>query len=95
MPFGEWTLARWGLPVNVFALIFTLYIIVFLPFPSTLPVTGLNMNYALPIFTFTTVLALALWFFWAERHWKGLDLDVVEAVIAEDYNMVDFKASVQ
>ena len=93
--FGSWTLGRWGLPINIFALMFTFYIIIFLPFPSTLPVTGQNMNYALPIFVFTTVLALGLWFFWGEKHWKGLDLDVIEHVIAEgeDEAMVDSKDS--
>lgn len=81
--FGSWRLGRFGLPINIFALIFTLYITVFLPFPSTLPVTGANMNYALPIFVFTTLLALGLWVFWAEKHWRGLDLDIIEYVIAE------------
>lgn len=84
--FGGWALGRWGMPINIFALIFTLYITVFLPFPATLPVTGENMNYALPIFAFTTTLALVLWYVWGEKNWKGLDLDVIEAAIAEGEN---------
>jgi choline transport protein len=80
---GGWTLGRWGLPINSFTLIFTLYITAFLPFPSTLPVTGTSMNYALSIFVFTNVLALGLWIFWAQKNWKGLDLDVIPYIIAE------------
>jgi hypothetical protein len=59
--------------INIFALGYTAYVMVFLPFPSTLPVIGTNMNYALPIFTFTFFAALGVWVIWGNRNWKGLD----------------------
>jgi amino acid transporter len=81
--YGEWKLGRWGVPVNIFAMVYSAYIAIFLPFPSTLPVTGANMNYALPIFAFSVVLPIFTWFFWARKHWKGLDADIVAVVLAE------------
>lgn len=33
---GEWNLGRFGGPINIFALIYTLYMIIWLPFPGTL-----------------------------------------------------------
>lgn len=32
LPTGEWTLGRWGLPINIFSLVFTLYSMIWLPF---------------------------------------------------------------
>ena len=81
--YGGWRLGRWGVGINIFALVYTVYIMVFLPFPSTLPVTGANMNYALPIFAFAFLAALGLWLFWGKKNWKGLDEGVIALVEAE------------
>jgi len=81
--YGGWTLGRLGVPVNIFALVYTAYIMIFLPFPSTLPVTGSNMNYALPIFAFVVFIAIGLWFGWAKKSWPGLDAEVIRFVIAD------------
>lgn len=81
VPPGDWSLGKWGLPVNIFALIYTAYVTIWLTFPSYLPVTGTNMNYALPIFAATTLFALALWFLRARTHWPGLNAEVVRLVI--------------
>lgn len=81
--YGGWNLGSWGVPINIFAMVYSAYIMVFLPFPSTLPVTGTNMNYALPIFAFSVIVPILLWFGWARKNWKGLDLDVIETVLKE------------
>lgn len=81
--YGGWRLGRWGVPTNIFALAYTAYVMVFLPFPSTLPVTGTNMNYALPIFAFAFFAALGHWVFWGKKNWKGLDAGVIALVEAE------------
>lgn len=81
--YGGWSLGRWGVPINVFALVYSVYIMIWLPFPSTLPVTGANMNYALPIFAFVVLLALAQWVFWARKNWDGLDENVIRVVDAD------------
>jgi choline transport protein len=81
--YGGWRLGRWGVATNIFALAYTAYVMVFLPFPSTLPVTGTNMNYSLPIFAFAFFAALGLWVFWGKKNWKGLDAGVIALVEAE------------
>ena len=81
--FGKWTLSRWGLPVNVFALIYTAYVGFFLCFPTMLPVTGENMNYALPILSFVVLLALIWWFVWGRRNWSGPNVQIIALVVEE------------
>jgi choline transport protein len=81
VPLGDWNMGKLGLPVNLFAMVYTAYMTIWLPFPSYLPVTGDNMNYALPIFAATTLFALLLWFFRARTHWPGLNKDVLRLVI--------------
>lgn len=79
--FGNWNMGRLGLPVNVFALVYTAWVTVWLAFPSSLPVTGPNMNYAAPIFGATTLFALVYWFIKGRLHWQGLNKDVVRLVV--------------
>lgn len=81
---GEWNLGRWGVHINSFALVYSLYIMIFLPFPSTLPVTGQNMNYCGPIFAFVFVFALALWFGRARKHWKGPNVAIINFIKAQE-----------
>ncbi|CAI7677715.1 unnamed protein product [Penicillium pancosmium] len=80
-PLGEWNMGIWGLPVNIFALVYTAWVTVWLAFPSYLPVTGENMNYASPIFGATTLFALGYWFVKGRRHWDGLNKDIVRLVV--------------
>ncbi|KIW92918.1 uncharacterized protein Z519_06767 [Cladophialophora bantiana CBS 173.52] len=83
--YGGWRLWKgWGTPVNIFALCWTIYLTVWLPFPTTLPVTGTNMNYALPIYAFVVLCSLGYWFVWGERHWPGLNLAAIRMVEAHD-----------
>lgn len=43
--YGPFTLGKFGLPINIFAAIYGIFIIIWLPFPPYMPVTGENMNY--------------------------------------------------
>ena len=88
--YGGWTLGRWGVAINSFALVYTAYIMVFLVFPAYLPVAGDNFNYALPIFAFVVLVALILWFAWAKKNWPGLNKEVVQMVLLDsDRNTKD------
>ncbi|ETI24136.1 hypothetical protein G647_03505 [Cladophialophora carrionii CBS 160.54] len=85
VPYGAWRMwPGFATPVNIFALLWTVYLTVWLPFPTSLPVTGTNMNYALPIYAFVVLLALGSWFVWGQRHWRGLDLRAIGMVEAHD-----------
>jgi len=88
--YGGWTLGRLGVPVNIFALLYTGWMSVFFCFPQYLPITGAGFNYALPIFAFVILVALVLWFARAKRHWPGLNKEVIDAVLADsDRNTKD------
>jgi choline transport protein len=80
---GGWNLGRYGLAINTFALVYTAWVMVFLPFPETLPVTGVNMNYCGPIFLAVVLFATTLWFVRARKHWDGPNVEIVKYVIAQ------------
>ncbi|KAK7756439.1 hypothetical protein SLS62_001665 [Diatrype stigma] len=78
---AEWNLGQYGAPVNVFALAYTLYAMVWLPFPSTLPVTASNMNYCGPAMLIVLLVVLVLWFAWARKNWPGPNLTILEFIV--------------
>jgi amino acid transporter len=80
---GEWNLGRYGVYVNTYALAHTLYILVFLPFPSTVPVDATNMNYGGPIMGFVLAVVIALWFLRARKHWEGPNMTILDMVLAK------------
>jgi choline transport protein len=78
-----WSLGKLGVPVNVFALVYSLYMGIWLVTPAYLPVDGNTMNYALPINAFVVMAAVVVWFVWARKSWKGLNHEVLEMVIRD------------
>ena len=83
--YGNWKLPRGvGVPLNIFALLWTFYLTIWLPFPTTLPVTGTNMNYAGPIYVFIVTAAVMYWFAWGRARWPGLNTTAVAMVEAND-----------
>lgn len=81
---SQFDLGRWGLPLNLYALIHTLYVMIWLPFPTDVPVTAGTMNYNLPIFAGVMIGAVGTWFFWAKKHWLGPNLAIVEHVLRDE-----------
>jgi amino acid transporter len=57
-PRGPWHLGRWGIPINIFALAYALFMIIWLPFPTILPVTTNTMNYSAPVWVACLLLAM-------------------------------------
>ena len=55
LPPREWSLGRWGLPINIAALIWLLPIFVFTLFPSVTPVTATGMNWGCLLFGFVVL----------------------------------------
>jgi len=65
---GPFNLGRWGIPVNLYALLFITFIIIWMPWPSMQPpVTKLTMNYAGPVLIAIILLALGDWFTTGKR----------------------------
>lgn len=82
--YGEWKLPRgWGTPINIFALVWTVYITIWLPFPTIVPVTGRNMNYAGPVYIFVVTAAVMYWFASGKKKWPGLNAAAIAHVEAE------------
>jgi choline transport protein len=59
IPWGPFRLGRAGLPVNAGAMGYIIFTVIWMPFPATLPVDGISMNYAGPILG-AVILAAAL-----------------------------------
>jgi choline transport protein len=57
---------------------------IWLPFPTTVPVTGTGMNYAGPIYVVAVAAALGYWVFWGRANWVGLDRRAIEEVEMHD-----------
>jgi choline transport protein len=58
---GPFTMGRAGIPVNLLALAYLIFVVIWMPFPQALPVTGSNMNYAGPVFGAVILGALLDW----------------------------------
>jgi choline transport protein len=59
--YGKFSLGRWGLFINLFSLAYLVFIIIWMPFPQFLPVTGNSMNYAGPLLGAVILGALLDW----------------------------------
>lgn len=60
-PYGPFNLGRAGTFINALSLAFLIYVTIWMPFPTMLPVTADNMNYAGPIFGVVLVGAIVDW----------------------------------
>ncbi|KAL3459003.1 amino acid/polyamine transporter I [Aspergillus heterothallicus] len=71
IPRGTFSLGKLGLPMNLLAILFATYFVIFLPFPATLPVTAENMNYAGPVLGFVMLFACGDWIVRGRHKWEG------------------------
>lgn len=78
---GPWTLGRFGPAINIFALVYGVFICIFLPFPSQRPVTAVNMNYAAPVMGVVIVFAVTDWFVRGSKVYVGprREIDIRQA----------------
>jgi choline transport protein len=60
--YGPFKLGRWGIPINLTAIAYLLYIVTWMPFPQFVPITGETFNYAGPVFGTIVLMALGDWF---------------------------------
>jgi hypothetical protein len=68
--YGVFKLGRWGILINLFAILYTLYVTVWVCFPVVLPVTAATMNYALPLWIAVFLFALGRWFLGGNKKFK-------------------------
>ncbi|KAF2185564.1 amino acid transporter [Zopfia rhizophila CBS 207.26] len=60
--YGPWRLGKWGLPINLFSLCYIVFVLIWIPFPPSRPVTAASMNYAGPLVLAVIAFALLDWF---------------------------------
>lgn len=68
--YGPFKLGLYGVGINAFAIVFALFILVWQPLPSDLPVTAENMNYGGPVLAIVVSLALLDWFVSGHKRFK-------------------------
>jgi len=82
--FGPWTMGKIGLTVNILAVAFCVFLIIFLPFPPFLPVTGTNMNYASPVFAAVMIFATLNYILRARKKFTGPIKEVSSETSSEE-----------
>ncbi|KAL8900820.1 MAG: hypothetical protein Q9207_005511 [Kuettlingeria erythrocarpa] len=78
IPWGPWTLGRWGLPINIAAMAYSILLIVFMVLPQYQPVNAGNMNYASLIFGAAMLASIILWFVYGKKTYWGPVREVIE-----------------
>lgn len=79
---GVWNWGRWGGPINIFALVYTVYMAIWLPLPPTIPVNAANMNYCGPAMLIVLLVIVVGWFAWARTKWSGPNTKIMDFIIA-------------
>ena len=76
---GPFSLGRWSLPVNVFAIVYGTFIIIWLPFPPGLPVDASNLNWSGPIMGLVILFAVSDWYLNGKRRFLlAADMEVYQ-----------------
>jgi choline transport protein len=71
LPHARWSLGRYGIWINGFALFYSFFLLIFCCFPSYLPVTASTANWA-PLVWFAVILiAIAVYLVWGNKHYTA------------------------
>lgn len=71
LPHGSWSLGRFGMAINVLAIAYSLYLYVFIAFPTEVPVNLVTFNWAPVMFGGVIVLALGYYLVHARKVYDG------------------------
>lgn len=71
LPPARWSLGRFGLPINIFAVVYACFLIIFCFFPLTVPVTAVTVNWTPAIFVGVVVVALSFYVLQGRRIYSG------------------------
>lgn len=86
---GPWHMGKFGLFVNAWACLWTLFVSIIFILPTVRPVTALTMNYASAFLALILLAALIWWYLGGRRYYTG---PITEAVIIEE-EVVDARDS--
>lgn len=81
IPWGPWTLGRWGLVINLISIAYSIVLIVFAVFPPFQPVNAKNLNYAGVIFGVAIVVSTFMWVLYGRKAFRGPVREVNEGEV--------------
>ncbi|KAJ5788311.1 Amino acid/polyamine transporter I [Penicillium paradoxum] len=89
---GPFTLGSWSLPINIFAACWSTYLIIFLCFPTRMPVNEVNMNYSPLIFGACLLITAVTWMAYGRRGYLGVLAEEVTpgAPAPQEESVVDY-----
>jgi amino acid permease (GABA permease) len=68
---GPWHLGRWSFFINLYAAAWTTFVSIIFILPTTMPVTAINMNYAVVFFVGILVICYVYWFVRGRKFYVG------------------------
>lgn len=68
LPHARWSLGKLGLPINAFAFCYSFFVVVFSCFPTALPVTTADANWAPAIWAAVIVLSIGTYLVHGKQH---------------------------
>ena len=71
LPEARWSLGRFGLPINMFAFIYSAFAVIFSCFPSSLPVDTGSANWAPAVWGGVIVLSIITYIFHGRKHYTA------------------------
>jgi choline transport protein len=71
VPPGPWTMGRWGVFVNGFAIVWAVVVMFFSFWPTGVPVTPVNMNWSCVLWTAVILFALGFWALHGKKVYTG------------------------
>ena len=75
IPFGPWTLGRWGLLINIVAALYTAIAIIFSFFPPSVPVNAQTMNWSCVVYGGTVIFGIIFYVFRGHKIYRGPVID--------------------
>lgn len=76
---GPFNLGRWGIVVNLVAVLYIGYVLSFVALPTFIPVTASNMNYAGPLVLAAALIAICMWITSGRNRFKLPDSESFES----------------
>jgi len=89
---GPFHLGRYSWAVNVASAAFTLFVCILFILPTSVPVSAINMNYAIVAIGGVLLLITVSWFAYGVRHYKG-PVSTVDMVPEQDHTSLSKKDS--
>lgn len=71
LPPARWSLGRFGLPINAFALLYSAFIIVFSCFPTNLPIDFSTANWAPLVWVGVMLISVAYYLLYGKRNYTS------------------------